>query len=730
MKRIDRSLLICLGLIAAVVAAYWRVGSFGFLNYDDIYIFSTNPYVRNGLAWDSIVWGATTCYYEYWHPLMWWSHMMDCQLFGMNAGAHHLVNLAFHVTNTVLVFAVFRRMTGKVWRSAVVAALFGLHPLHVESVAWLSERKDLLSSFFWLLSVWAYVRYVEGVRAQSPKARVAFRMSLLFFVLGLLSKPMVVTLPFVLLLLDYWPLGRMPDFRSRISDFKAGKTKDAVLSLLDEKRPFFALMVLFCCTTWYSVKLGNKFPTLMVAPRSVRLENIPVAYVRYLWKTVFPRDLAVLYPMPAQLPWWQPAAALVLLIFISWVAARAYRARYLFFGWFMFLGVLAPTIGIVQVGAQALADRYTYLPSIGLFAGMVWAVAEAWERFRWRPFILGTVTTMILGACGWLSFVQTQYWHDSTALWTHCIAAGSESIVADQDLGMAYFDAGENDKALERLQAALRFDPNNPVVNLSYGEALLRAGQPKEATNHLAITLQSNPQSGEAHQYFGNALLALGDKEGAVAELGEAIRWSPVASAYTDMGRALSAQGNSDEALKYYTIAVNMAPEDAAAHFYRGMENLKRGLPEQAEADLEKAVELNPGQVSFHVKLAEVYSQEHRTDRAIPEYRKALELDPKNIEALNNLAWILATTPEARFRNGAEAVELAQRACEQTSWQQTVYVGTLAAAHAEAGDFDKAAQMSQKACELASAHGEKDLLQANQALLEQFKKQQPHREGN
>ena len=257
-----KTFLICLGLIVATVAAYWGVGSFGFLNYDDIYIFSTNPYVRNGLAWNSIVWGATTCYYEYWHPLMWWSHMLDCQLFGMNAGAHHLVNLAFHVSNTLLVFAVFRRMTGVVLRSAVVAALFGLHPLHVESVAWLAERKDLLSTLFWLLSVWAYVRYVQeaqgaGASPRSSKSKTFYGISLTCFLLGLLSKPMVVTLPFVLLLLDYWPLGRIADVGYGLSDLKGGKRRDEAVQLLDEKRPFFALALLFCFTTWAQRQTGK-----------------------------------------------------------------------------------------------------------------------------------------------------------------------------------------------------------------------------------------------------------------------------------------------------------------------------------------------------------------------------------------------------------------------------------------------------------------------------------------
>src|ERR1700722_8188164 len=288
-----QTFLICLGLVAVTVAVYWRVEGFTFLSYDDVFIFFKNVFVRQGLTWDSIVWGATTCYYEYWHPLMWWSHMLDCQLFGMNAGPHHLVSLGFHVVNTLLVFAVFRRMTGMVWRSAVVAALFALHPIHVESVAWLAERKDVLSSMFWLLSVWAYAGYVEKSRVQNPKAKVAYGLSLLFFLLGLLSKPMVVTLPFVLLLLDYWPLNRMAKQGAENADLKAGKKSEPLVGLVREKWPFFGLTALFCFTTLYSVKVGEHFPGEIPGSPSVRWANIPVSYVRYLWKTIYPHNLAV-----------------------------------------------------------------------------------------------------------------------------------------------------------------------------------------------------------------------------------------------------------------------------------------------------------------------------------------------------------------------------------------------------------------------------------------------------
>jgi tetratricopeptide (TPR) repeat protein len=726
-----QAFLICLGLAAATAAVYWRVGGFGFLHYDDVDIFFSNIYVRQGLTWESVVWGANTCFYEYWHPLMWWSHMLDCQLFGMNAGPHHVVNLAFHLANTLLVFGLFRRMTGRVWRSATVAALFALHPLHVESVAWLAERKDLLSTFFWLLSVYAYARYVEMSKVQSPGSKVAYGCSLSFFLLGLLSKPMVVTLPFVLLLLDYWPLRRISYFGFRISDFKNGGKRDTSAWMVREKWPFFGLTVLFCFTTWYSVKLGNKFPSMMVASPGVRLANIPVAYARYLWKTIYPRNLAVLYPMPQELSWWQVAGATIILLVISWVVVRARSARYLVFGWLMFLGTLVPTIGVVQVGAQALADRYMYLPAIGLFAAAVWVVADYSNRWPYRKLILSGAAMMALTACAWLSSVQVQYWRNDISLWNHCLAAGYESVIAHHDLGRVYLDAGEPAKGLEEYQAALKMDPDGAYGNLGVGAAMIAADRPRDATNYIAKALRANPGDAAAHGDMGVALMNLGDLDGAISEISEAIRLKPgVPATYANLGKVYSTKGESDSAVNCYMTALKLDPAYGPAHYYLGLEYLKRGSLDNATASLEKAAEYDPGALEIHLQLAQLYGERHEIAKGISEYRALLRLNPNVPEALNNLAWILATNPDANFRDGAEAVKLAQRACELTSWHQTLFIGTLAAAYAEAGDFDKAVQTAQKACDAAAAHGEKELLQANQELLAQYKNRQPFREKN
>ncbi len=375
--------LICALLVLATAAAYWPVRHFQFLNYDDPWIFQENPFVSKGLTWPGIVWGATTCFYEYWHPLMWWSHMLDCQLFGMNAGPHHLVSLGFHLANTALVFLLFRQMTGMLWRSAMVAALFGLHPLHVESVAWLAERKDLLSTFFWLLSVWAYVAYFQRSDPRNPApdgagdggaklprenppttvtgdGRKYYWLSVFLFLLGLMSKPMVVTLPFVLMLLDYWPLNRISDFKFRSSDWAGKGRNDGLAGMIQEKWPFFGLTALFCFITWFSVKRGNYVVSSNSLPLAVRLVNVPVTYVHYLWNTFYIGHNSVMYLMRNGLPAWEVLGAALMLVAITRLVLEMRNARYLAFGWFFFVGILVPTIGLVPVGWMAMADRYMY----------------------------------------------------------------------------------------------------------------------------------------------------------------------------------------------------------------------------------------------------------------------------------------------------------------------------------------------------------------------------------
>ena len=727
-----RILLISLSLVFATIAVYWRVGGFDFVSYDDDSIFFQNAFVRDGLTWKGIIWGATTSYYEYWHPLMWWSHMLDCQLFGMNAGGHHLVSLGFHVINTLLVFAIFQRMTCMIWRSAMVAALFALHPLHVESVAWLAERKDVLSSMFWLLSVWVYVLYVERLKSKDPRAKSFYTLALIFFLLGLLTKPMVVTLPFVLLLLDYWPLNRISWFDPKNSHPENGNKPVSMANLIREKIPFFALTLVFCFTTWYSVKTQNRVQSADAFPFALRLKNIPVSYCLYLWKTIWPTHLAVVYLMPRSISFARVAgSACIILAFSLFIVVRGRSARYLVFGWLAFLGVLVPTINLVPVGGQQRADRYMYLPSIGLFVVMVWATADLVTRWKNGAIVLGCVSLATLSTLGILASAQVQSWRDNVSLWSHCLATGSESFIAHESLGGSFLKRGEMEAALRQYKLALELDTNNPEPNRRLGAALIIARKPQEATNYIARALSLAPDNANAHADMGYALIDLGDTDGAFTQFSEAIRLDPKGlDAYVGLGKVLSAQGKSDEAVDWFTKLLRKVPELGRAHYFLGLEYLKRGMISEGLSSLSKSAESDPGSIFPHVAMAQACAGAHMNLQAIEQYRAALRLNPDLPEALNNLAWILATASDAQFRSGPEAVRLAERACGITSYQQTICIGTLAAAYAEAGQFDNAVQAAQRACDSARANGETDLLTKNQTLLVRFQARQPFHESN
>ena len=766
-----RELFIGLLLASATALVYGQVADFDFTNLDDGPIIYENLNVRGGLTLHGVLWALSTSYFDFWHPLTWWSHMLDCELFGLDPGSHHLMNLGFHVANTLLLFGVLRRMTGAWKRSALVAALFALHPLHVESVAWLSERKDVLSTFFFLLTLGAYVRYAQkqsrvegressagsGSLALDPLARrlvsakqcedgseaktarrwtLDYFLALVFFALGLMSKPMLVTLPFVLLLLDYWPLGRVTSDKWRVAGPESRHTPsihqsiNPLLRLLLEKLPFFGLAAVSCAVTCLGMQGGQHLRSAEQSPWGLRLANVPVSYARYLGKLVWPVDLAALYPMPAHWGFWPVGGSVALLLLLTlFVAGRARSAPWLLTGWLMFLGTLVPVIGIVPNGFQSIADRYTYIPSIGLFVAGVWAVAEFSVRWKFRAFLLPGAAVLALLVCSSLTWLQAGYWRNSLTLWTHCVGVTRDNILARISLGNALQRAGQINEAMEQYREVLRLDPNQEHANLDLGAALAMTGQLQEATNCFARALRSRPDWSGTHLNLARALFELGDFSGALTHYAEAVRLdSNAVVAFTSLAGDLSARGKSDEAVRYYLEALRFNPADAEAHYHLGLEWLQRGRTDEAMASLREAVRLKPDLADAHFQLATTLVNRRAISEAISQYHETLRLDPESLPALNNLAWILATHPEAQFRNGPEAVQLAERACELTSYQQTVFVGTLAAACAEAGRFDDAVATAQKACALASGRGEPGLLQKNRELLALYQAHQPYRE--
>jgi hypothetical protein len=505
----QRATLICLLLAAVTLALYWPATHFDFTNYDDPDYIIYNPPIQHGINRASIAWAFTTSHASNWHPATWISHMADFALYGLNPGGHHLTNLLFHTANAVLLFLVLWQFTGAQWRSALVAALFAWHPLHVESVAWVSERKDVLGAFFWLLTMAAYGRYAKG-------RKVFYFLALFFFALGLLSKPMLVTLPFVLLLLDFWPLQRT-----------------AARGLFLEKIPFFALAALDCVATMWAQREGNSVVSFGVLPFSARIANALVSCVLYLWKMLWPVDLALPYSYSHIWTFWPAAGAGILLLLISAVAIlRARRQPWLVVGWLWFLGTLAPVIGLVQVGFQPMADRYTYVPLIGIFIMAAWAIPAAWAHWPRPGLVFGAVVAgallfLLAGAEG-----QLQYWRNSVALFSHTVAVTSNNILAEYNLAEALARQGDEAQAIVHYQKALAIEPNrveahyNSQTQAHYNLGLIfwKHKQWAEAEAQFRACLRDDPNLARAHYSLGLVLAALGRADEARQEFQTAER--------------------------------------------------------------------------------------------------------------------------------------------------------------------------------------------------------------
>jgi tetratricopeptide (TPR) repeat protein len=498
---------IALGLVLLIVALFGQVRNHEFLNYDDDEYVTANSMVRNGVTVAGVVRAFTSSHAANWHPLTWLSHMADCQLYGLRPAGHHVTNVLLHTINTLLLLICARRLAGGVWQGAAVALLFAIHPLHVESVAWVSERKDLIATLFWILAIMAYVRY-----AALP-GWWSWCLVLTLFSCGLMAKPMVVTLPLVFLLLDWWPLGRW----RTVSPFR----------LLGEKLPFFLLAIGSGIVTILAQKKWDALTSLTLIPLPERLGNIPVSYVRYLAKMFFPVDLAVFYPF-APLAWWQVAGALLLLGAITVLTLRSrVCAPWYLFGWCWFLVTLLPVIGIIQVGNQAMADRYTYIPLMGPFLMVVRGVDEVSGAWCRRGVVLGTVAavvTTLLGAAAWR---QTGYWRDSLTLFNHAIQVTRDNYVALNNLGLVHSQRGEIARGDELFLASLRANPRYALPHYNLGVSLEAEGRLREAEYHFGEAIRLKPAFAEAQYNLGVVLAKEGRLQEAVFRFGEAVRLNP-----------------------------------------------------------------------------------------------------------------------------------------------------------------------------------------------------------
>ena len=611
-------------LVALTWSVFGQTLGHEFINYDDPAYVYENPHVRGGVTIQGIAWAFTHSHGQNWHPLTSISHILDCQFYGLDAGGHHLTNVVLHTITVILLFVVLREMTGALWRSLFVAAVFAVHPLRVESVAWVAERKDVLSGVFFMLILWAYVRYTRN-----PSRSRYVTMSILF-ALGLMSKPMLVTVPLVLLLIDYWPLQRFAQPSPVNSKLRSSGWLDrqsVTWRLLLEKLPLFGLSAASCAVTL--LVQSQLIGSTEALPLPSRINNAVVTYLVYIRDVFWPARLAPFYPHPeGQLPLWEVAVAVVVLFGIT-IAIFILRKRlpYLLTGWLWYLGMLVPVIGIIQVGWQARADRYTYLPQIGLTLALTWGVVDLSAVWPQRRRILAGTATVVIAALAWCAWTQTSYWKNNERLWTHTLAVTEKNDVALNNLGVVFLARGLVDEALSRFQEAVTLRPDNAPAQGNLGKAFLQKGNLDEAMTHYRRLLQIEPNNLEARNILGTA-----------------------------------------------------------------------------------------------------FFQEGKINEALAEWQRILAIEPDNGNALSNLAWVLATYPDASIRNGAKAVDFAQRAVSISDQRSPIILRTLAAAYAEDKRFSEATETAQEAAKLATALGNAALAQELKAQIALYRKSAPLRD--
>jgi len=753
--------------LAAVLAlvtsgVYWQVRTHDFVNFDDLDYVSANPAVQAGLKWESVRWAFTQVHSSNWHPVTWLSHMMDCQLFGVKPAGHHLTNVFFHVANTLLLFRLLQRLTGALWRGAMVAALFALHPLHVESVAWVAERKDVLSTFFGLLTLLAYGRYAQR-QASTAKCRMPYYFAaLVIFALGLMSKPMLVTWPFVMLLLDVWPLKRVPGPKS---DSTVNLSRTTWSRLIVEKLPFFALSIASCIVTVIVQRLAGATISTEALPIEYRLAQAPVACLRYLSKTLWPEHLAVFYPYEV-LTWSSPwvLGATVLLIAITAAALAQLRRRpFLSVGWFWFLGTLVPVIGLVQVGRQAIADRYTYIPLIGVFVAIVWLAAELTQRWNVPRAFRFMIAATVLLACGTVTARQLTSWRNTASLASHAAAVTTGNYMAHAQLAATLTEAGKYDEALMQcrralelrpnfvealntlaaihvrqtnyaaaiagFQEAIRCDPTFPDAHHGLADVYFKSGNFAEAEIESRATIRLLPMHIGGWYLLAQSQHSQGKLVEAIASYRRLLELKPdLFPAHRGLASVLTLNGDLTAAVTEYEVALKLQPKSVDTHNALGIVLLSRGEITSASNQFALALSYQPTNAIASYQVAALLSASAKPAEAAKYYRVALLAQPDWPEALNNFSWLLATSVDPAVRNGAEAVRLAERACTLTNYKEPLLVGTLAAAYAEAGRFDDAIQTAELAIQTAQAAGLSQLVERNAALLKVYREKKSHHE--
>jgi tetratricopeptide (TPR) repeat protein len=648
--------LVCGALGVLVWVVFGQTLEHGFVNYDDDAYVYQNTVVARGLTVDGVVWAFTRSHAENWHPVTWLSHMLDCQVYGLAPGGHHLTSVLLHAAASVLLFLVLLQMTGALWRSAFVAAVFAVHPLRVESVAWVSERKDVLSAVFFLLTLGAYVRYTR--QASAPGR---YLVVVLLFALGLMSKPMLVTVPVVLLLLDYWPLARFPPavVSGAVGTTPPGGGARALRRLLLEKLPLLALAAASVLLTLVAQRAAIK--RLDQIGLGARVGNAFVSYVAYLGDLVLPVGRSVFRPFAVP----SVAAAVLaaaILGLLTTVAIRARRERpYVLVGWLWYVVMLTPVIGIVQVGMQARADRYTYLPEIGLVLLLTWLVADAARPWRAGATVCGVGAAAVILALVVSARAQVSTWRSSETLWTAALAQSASNHIARGNLGAALLQDGRVEEAITQLRRALATQPGYREAHVNLGNALARTGRLDEAMQEYRRALELDPRQANAAFGLGNALLRTGRTDEAIAAFRRALDLEPeFPLVHNNLGNALLGLGRVDEATTHYRQALSLDPHFALAENNLGNALLQEGRVDEAIAHYRRALELDPGYAEAHHNLGLAAFRAGRVDEAIEHYQVALALRPDYADAHNNLgvAYLRAGRDQEAIAHYRKALEL------------------------------------------------------------------------
>lgn len=757
-------------LVLMVLAIYQPVTRFEFINCDDPAYINTNLHVVRGLTWEGLGWAFTHSCVGNWHPVTFITHMLDCQLYGPDAGGHHLTSLIFHAADSVLLFLLLRSLTGAFWRSSVVAGLFAVHPAHVESVAWIAERKDVLSAFFGLLCLWAYAAYtragsnkpagvpgegtsrplflsrgglrIPGEQNEGTSRPLPFRLAgfvqsgsfyygltLVLLALALMSKAMLVTWPGVMLLLDFWPLDRFGSREAGSVPFSPPWWR-RLGRLIWEKVPFFALSGIVSVITVLVVKAAGGMATTQQLPLGLRLAGVPVNYARYLWELIWPVKLAAVYPYVRQWPLPVALGCAVLLAGITVLSIWQHRQRpYLLTGWFWFLGTLVPVIGLVQAGSQSIADRFTYLPSIGFFLVLAWGGAELVKATRAPAVIGGLAAGAALAVCTLLAQAQVLYWQNSETVFRHAAQVTTGNFIAYRSLGLYYAGYGEHQDAIRAYRAALAIQPGDRYSWNGLAMALINQRKYDEAAQACQAVLQEDPGMALAQSTLGLALSKLGQTNEALTHYNLALSLDPnLADTHYNLANTLAAEGQLKAAREHYAQAARLNPGSADAHNNLAYMLLRTGQWDQANTEFRSALVLEPELWQARYGLAQALVHGGDTAEAVNQYRLLLQSKPGVVDALNRLAWILATDPDPEVRRGIEAVALAEQACQLTRNQQPALLSTLAAAYAEVGRFADAVRAAELAVQLSSAAGRADAARRSQALLELFRSGRPYHE--